>query len=245
MLKANLRTAEEKIGFLAEFWEDLQQCDSELERQEYFEKLSVALQVPEAFIREEFRKNLVKTRRGRRQLDKNTNTVHTKNGQLINNVSAWELAERNLLRLMLEDFKLFQRVEKEYGLELFANSELRQIAEACRDVIASMRLEGSREGQGIVSLASLLEEFGNDSVRDLLLKIYLEDSSFPVFNEWQKEKAVQDYIYTINQNRYRKELEKIQLELSQAGQAGDLQRSLALAKKLEKIKAMMIRESFH
>jgi DNA primase len=245
LLKANLRTAEEKIGFLAEFWEDFQQCDSELERQEYCEKLSVALQVPETFIREEFRKNLVKTRRGRRQLDKNTNTVHTKNGQLTYNISAWELAERNLLRLMLEDFKLFERVEKEYGLELFANSELRQIAEACRDVIASMGLEGSREGQGIVSLASLLEEFGNDSVRDLLLKIYLENSSFPVFNKLQKEKAVQDYIYTINQNRHRKELEKIQLELSRAGQAGDLQRSLALAKELEKIKAMMTRESFH
>ena len=238
------RTAEEKMRVLAEFWDDLRQAGSELERQEYCERLSIALQISEMVIRDEFRKNMGKNRKNQGQLDKNTNNVHTKNGKSTKTGSASQLAERNLLRLMLEDLRIFKRVEKEYGMDLFLDSELRQIIEACRE-LAAVSLDEAGEIHGSISLAKLIEELADDSIRELLLRVCLEDSSFPVFNESQKEKAFQDYIHTIHQFRCRKQLEELQIELGKSTQKGDLQRSMDLITEMKIIKSSEFKRSFH
>jgi DNA primase len=243
LIKGNPRTAEEKIRVLAEFWEDLRLAGSELERQEYCERLSMALQVPESVIRDEFRKNMGKFRKNQGQLDKNTNNVHTKNGKLINNRTGREIAERNLLRLMLEDYRIFKRVEKEYGLDLFMDDELRQIIQVCREATFTANEAGRIEGS--VSLAKLVEDFADDSIRESLLRMCLEDSSFPVFTESQKEKAFQDYIHTLYQYQYRKRLEELHTELNQTVQKGEQEQSMALVAEMKRIKSLEIKGNFH
>ncbi len=235
------RTAEEKMLILAEFWEDLRQAGSELERQEYCERLSIALQVSELVIREEFRKYLGKARKNPGQLVKNTNNVHTKNGKS----SKTELAERNLLRLMLEDPHLFKRVVEEYGIDLFFNSELQQIVQVCREALAAVSLDEAGAMANPVPLAKLVEGLTEDSIRERLIRICLEDSPFPVANELQKEKALKDYIHTLQQYRCQQRLEELQLELSQCTQQGDLQKSMDLITEMKRIKSSEFKRSFH
>lgn len=228
-----INNAEGKIKILAEFWDDLKQTNSELERQEYLEKLSIALQVPETIIREEFRKNLSQTRYRRRQLDKNTNIVYNKREKLVSTKLAPELAERHLLRLMLEDPEIFKQVEEEHGLDLFTERKLQQIAKAYREVL---NLGKAKESENSFSLACLIENLVEEETRELLLEICLQDSSFPVFTDAQKKKAVNDFLQTIFQHHYQKQLEQLQSELNQAFQKGNCERSRNLAAEMERIK---------
>ncbi len=235
------RTAEEKMLILTEFWEDLRQAGSELERQEYCERLSIALQVSELTIREEFRKYLGKARKNPGQLVKNTNNVHTKNGKS----SKSELAELNLLRLMLEDPLLFKRVEEEYGLDLFFNSELQQIVQVCREALAAISSDETGARLNSVSLAKLVEGLAEGSIRERLIRICMEDSPFPVSNELQKEKALKDYIHTLQQYRCQQRIEELQFELSECTQQGDLQRSMDLITEMKRIKSSEFKRTSH
>ncbi|NLK52409.1 MAG: DNA primase [Syntrophomonadaceae bacterium] len=233
LAQRSLRTAADKAGIFAEFWEDIRQAGSELERQEYFERLSMALQVPETFIREEYRKSQRTLRKNRDQLDKNTNNVHTKNGKLSGTPAAVIRAERYLLRFMLEDLRLFKRIEQEHGLDLFTDDQLRQIAINYQKVIQI--IPEAEEKAAAVHLASLIEELEDDSIRSILLSICMENSTFPIDTDSHKEKAINDYIHTILEYKYRKRMVDIQLELGQAEHQGDQLRSRNLITELATI----------
>ncbi|MDH7480061.1 MAG: DNA primase, partial [Syntrophomonadaceae bacterium] len=210
------RSTSGKLRVIDEFWPDYQQTESELEKLQAIQYLALKLQVTEETVRRELKQREQRRKKGI-QLDKNTNIAHTKNGKTV----AWELAERQILRFMLEDGSTSARIIEEYGSDIFITPEIRCIAEACARAAAG-------GGGGPIAPSVLVETIGDEASRRLLLRMSMEEEWIPLKNEAQKKKALDQCIQTLTNETRRLKLERLGQQLIEALQAGDLERSRAL-----------------
>ncbi|NPV90272.1 MAG: DNA primase [Firmicutes bacterium] len=215
-----------KLQVIDEFWNDYQSSESELERQSAIQYLSQALQVPELTIRKEFQQRQ-RRRKIDAKLDNNTNIVHTKNGKLV----AWELAERQLLRMMLRDKKVYRQVLDEYGIEVFISPGMRAILEAYAEVISD-----GDDGKA-VDPAWLAETIEDDVVRQTYLKLHMEGETIPLEKEAQRQKALADFLRTLVAEKHRSRIEQIDHELIEAIRAGEQEKSRELMSEKKALEA--------
>lgn len=214
-----------KLVVIDEFWNDYHQAESELEKQSAIQYLSQELQISEHTVRRELQQRQRRTKMGG-ELDKNTNIVHTKNGKLV----AWEIAERQLLRLMLQDRQVCSQVIKEHGLELFISLGIRSILEA--HAAAS-----TGDGEGAADPAVLAEMIEDENHRQLFLRLSMEAEPIPLTNEVQKQKAINDCIRVLLAEKNRLRLGRIDLELIEAIRAEDVERSRVLMNEKKALEA--------
>lgn len=210
------RSTSGKLRVIDEFWPDYQQTESELEKQQAVQYLALKLQVAEETIRRELQQRERRRKKGI-QLDKNTNIAHTKNGK----ITAWELAERQILRLMLEDGSISARIIEDIGLDIFITPEIKLIAEAWAKAAAAGE-------EGLIAPSVLVETIGDEASRQLLLRMSMEEEWIPLKNEAQKKKALDQCIQTLTNEKRRLRLKQLDQQLIEALQAGDLERSRAL-----------------
>lgn len=209
-----------------EFWNDYQSSESELEKQSAIQYLSQALQVSELTIRKELQQRQ-RRRKIDAKLDNNTNIVHTKNGKLV----AWELAERQLLQMMLRDTKVYHQVLDEYGLEIIISPGIRAILEVYAEIASDDK------DSKPVDPALLAEMIEDDAVRQLYLKLHMEGETIPLENEAQRQKALTDFIRTLVAEKHRFRIEQIDHELIEAIRAGERERSRELMSEKKALEA--------
>jgi len=213
-----------KQRVLDEFFPSFQRTESEIERQEAIWRLSQAFRLPEDTIRKELGQRW-RLARKKHQLDKNTNPVHNKNGKL----TAWERAERQLVRLMLEEKEIACSLLQRLQPEDFVSPEAQAFVEDCRDLLCD-----NAEEQPFARLIELCE---GKSYQPWLLEVAMGENSWAFLEGRQKERALNDCVRMIMEEKKRRKLKQLSEELVAAYKEGDLERGRAIEKERQRVAA--------
>lgn len=224
--RIDFQTTAGKQRVLDEFFPSFQQTESELERQEAIWRLAQAFRLPEDTIRKELGQRWRQARKTR-QLDKNTNPVHNKNGKLM----AWERAERQLVRLMLEEQEVARSLLQRLQPVDFVSPEAQAFIEDYKYILADSGAEQP------LSFARLIEICEGKPYQSWLLEITMQESSWLLLDERQKEKAVNDCVRMVMEEQKRRKLKQLNEELIAAYREGDLERGRAIEKERQRVAA--------
>ncbi len=176
------RVAREMAAVLAEL-------DNAVERAAYVERFARDMQVPTSALQQEVR------RRSRRAEDKKSELIYTiGHEQKANNglSPAVLQAEKDLVRLMLDDATHIQRIRSQIAAEAFTSPEWRAIVEILYDWPQSQgRIDEAR-------LMSLLGQSQKEACISLVAMICAEDT---IYADSDREQVMVDCITTLKRRR--------------------------------------------
>jgi len=199
MDKYNAKSIEGKGDIVKEVLPDISRIKSQVEKDQYIKLLAMTLEIPTESVYADLRQ----IKGIKEKTDNFSKEKHTKNTQVqVANIfsksgqNARVIAEKNLCKLMVEDQKIFDLVEKSLGLDF---SEEQKIIDTLRFV------KGIYEGFDWLP-ATLIDSMDQIELKQFISQLFMED--IPGNNN--KELLVQDYIKAIKLNRLKTRIQEIQ-----------------------------------
>jgi len=165
MDKYETDTVQGRIQIAQKLVQDLKQVQSPVARQAFIQLLSEKLGLPESTIYSELRK-------AGRNLS-STPGEGSRPAQLSANITAIEKAEKNVLRIVLENPRLVSEIEQHGGAELFSNQIIKEIYQA----YYLLRQAGHN-----IKANDLISLLDDQQIRQFLPELLLEE-------EYQAEEA--------------------------------------------------------
>lgn len=200
--KYNIKSIEGKADVVKELLPDLARIKSQVEKDQYIKLLARTLAVPEETIYADLRfvkGKIEKTDNFSKKKHTNTTQVPATGFFPENRQNACLIAEKNLLRIMIEDRQVFDLVEQSLGLD-FSEEE---------NVTSTLHYIKKIYQEFDWLPATLIESVHETAGKQFLSQLFMED--IPGNNN--KELLVRDYIKTIKLYRLKKRIQEIQKEI--------------------------------
>lgn len=182
-----------KIQIVQQLLPDLLKVQSPVARQAFIQRLAEKLILPETAIHAEIKKNTVP--------DYNSSRILTHKS----NKSAFEKAERSLVRIILDYPDMLEDLEKRGGKELFISPNLKEIYQ----INYLMRQSGHN-----IKANDLVSFFDNDQLKQCLTEILLEEDTFTEIERIFRDCVVLLQIEYINRKITEKTSMMVQMEKS-------------------------------
>jgi len=218
----DITTVEGKTSFCEEYFPLLENA-TRLEKDHYLKKVGEELGISEAALREELKRH---GRRNRGSPEKNSNNMSITGKNNIIRDSGLDSAENLLLNLLISFEGVFDKVDEESSLDMFA-PVMQKIVEACR----ILRQNGEN-----VNVNSLLNILQDEDSHKLITQVSF-DNRWGEINQEEVPRMVNDCLRRLKKKRltmYRSEIEQ---ELKKSEKIGDREKIKSLLQEFEKIKS--------
>ncbi len=206
--KYDINTTEGKIQFSKEISKALKKKKSPVEVDAYIKKIANLTQISENALKKEIHGNRWKSKTNVRVKDKYINGKYRYTNKstitpVKNSLDSGHIsAERNLLKLIIEDKKVFDKAKVILNPDDFYNRINKKIAQI---------VYKEYDEKGIIEEEALFNYFNKEEV----IKVKNILSTDIIFNDREKEKALNDYINKINYYKLKIKKESIKQKLKQ------------------------------
>ncbi|MGI6678371.1 MAG: DNA primase [Dehalobacterium sp.] len=203
MEKYNIQTIEGKAHVVRELLPDLAKIKSQVEKDQYIKLVASALNISHESIYADLRQSKrVAFNKDNFSKGKHTNNApgFEENLALSNKHNALILAEQNLLKLMIENRKIFDYVEDTLGLNFSLDEKIIRILKYIKKIYAEFDWLP----------VTLIESVHEEDLKQFLSPLFMEDYSENI----NKSLLVRDYIKTIRYYRLKERIQEIQEAIS-------------------------------
>ena len=206
----NLKDAHGKSRIASEMLLTINKFDNAILRGEYIKRLSEEIKIPEHYIIEEL--NKIKP-----------NAVRTEDGLVTKkSTSGINPAEKLLIKLMLEEKELIERIMQELSPADFADMRTAKIVSVMHDLFT--------RGKSIEP-SILMNYFSEDDASQLVC----ESMFMPELLGQEREKAISDCIARIKVQRLKSQREHLHIQIKSAQSLGDEQKLNSLIKEFHNL----------
>ena len=207
----NIKDAHGKSKIASEMLSTIHKFDNAVLRGEYTKRLSEEIKVPEHYILEELNK-----------LRSSAPVPSGENLQVKKSVSWINPAEKLLIKFMLEERELIDKIMQELSPADFSDMRTAKIVSLMHDLFT--------QGKNIEP-SILMNYFSEDDASQLVC----ESIFMPEFLGQEREKAVNDCIARIKVQRLRSQREHLHIQIKSAQSSGDEQKLDSLIKEFHNL----------
>jgi len=207
----DINDAHGKSKIATQMLSTINKFDNAILRGEYIKRLSEEIKVPEHYILEELGK-----------LKPALGLQETKQVAAIKKQSEINPAEKLLIKFMLEEKDLIEKIMQELSPSDFQDSRTAKIVSVMQDLV----LQGKN-----IQPSLLMNYFSEDDASQLVC----ETMFMPDLSDQEREKAVSDCVTRIKVNRLKSKREHLHLEIKNAQVLGDEQRLNSLIKEFHNL----------
>jgi DNA primase len=196
----NIKDAHGKSKIASEMLSTINKFDDAILRGEYTKRLSEGIKIPEHYILEELNK-----------LKSNLKTYDPQPQALAKNQTEINPAEKLLIKFMLEEKELIEKIMQELVPSDFADTRTAKIVSLMHDLVS--------QGKNIEP-SVLMNYFSEDDASSLVC----ETMFMPALTGQEREKAVNDCIRRIKVQRLKSRREHLHIQIKSAQSLGDQQK---------------------
>ncbi|TYP54963.1 DNA primase [Thermosediminibacter litoriperuensis] len=219
----DLRTRDGKIKFIKKAVSVIAGIESRVERELYVQKLSEELSIPRQALHEEINKTINKTTLPNIGLKYKNSQLRDNNKELtrLKALSGFHKAERDILRMMIEDDSARDKIMKNLTAHNFVNAKRRKIAE--------MIFEMVKRNEAVTPRGISLKLKDDQAAAAELANILMEPGNID-------NGMVDALINRVKENYLKFAIKKIRNEIHQAEKIGEVKKAFSLLSTYHRLK---------